>query len=82
LKNQTQTKQLYKKLILKDGMQNPWPELWEWNKFIEKKLKIITKLIFKKKNKCRVIRSYKAESPTNQILKDKIKNKNQLHKMI
>jgi hypothetical protein len=30
--------------------KNPWPGLWDRDKFIEKKLNIITKPIFKKTN--------------------------------
>jgi hypothetical protein len=48
LKNQTIF--FKKKLILKKDMQNPWLGSWDHNKPIEKKLKIITKLILKKNN--------------------------------
>jgi hypothetical protein len=56
-------------------MQNLWSVLWDHDKLIKKKLKIITKPILKK-NKFRVIISYKAESPTNQMSKDEIKKIN------
>ena len=36
----------------------------------------------KKENKCQAIRSYEVESSTNQMLKDEIMKKNQLHKII
>ena len=51
---------------------------------LQKKIKdnYKTNIFSRKKNKCRVIRLYEAESLTNQKSKDKIKKKNQLHKRI
>jgi len=35
-------------IYIKKSMQNSWSKSWDQDKFIEKKLKIITKLIFTK----------------------------------
>jgi len=44
------SKTILKKLLLKRDMQNSWSKLWNWDKLIEMKSKIITKLILKKTN--------------------------------
>jgi len=38
-----------KKLLSKKGMQNMWSNSWDWDRPIEKKIKLITKSISKKK---------------------------------
>jgi hypothetical protein len=39
---------IYIYIYIKKSMQNSWSKSWDQDKFIEKKLKIITKLIFTK----------------------------------
>jgi hypothetical protein len=46
LKNQQTKQTILKKFILKNNMQNSFIESLDWDKPIEKRLKIITKPIF------------------------------------
>ena len=48
LEKSNTNKIILKKLILKKDMQSIWYKLWDRDKHVENKLKIITKLILKK----------------------------------